>query len=39
MTSQENRRFVLTRHMDAGPVEPCVEMRREAAPSRGPGRC
>jgi NADPH-dependent curcumin reductase CurA len=37
MPSQENRRFVLTRHMDAGPVEPCVEMRREALPEPGPG--
>lgn len=37
MTSQQNRRFVLTRHMDAGPVEPCVELRREPSPRPGPG--
>ncbi|TAJ71459.1 MAG: NADP-dependent oxidoreductase [Phenylobacterium sp.] len=37
MTSQENRRFVLTRHMDAGPVEPCVELRREPVRQPGPG--
>jgi NADPH-dependent curcumin reductase CurA len=37
MSSPQNRRFVLTRFMDAGPVDACVELRREIAPEPGPG--
>jgi NADPH-dependent curcumin reductase CurA len=35
MSGHENRRFVLTRHMDAGPVEPCVELRIDPVPELG----